>query len=458
MNTFVAATTPPQVVGMESHSSSSSSDNNDDKRKEEEEGEETPVAAGSHVTTPPGIQPSLAVKCKRDRLWRRNFISSSNKNKNKNKKANKDPSNWEQQEGDEDLLGDVDGCCCLPKRIFWKGSLDSQGCPPASTEEIKEIFYHSFMVLGAYAKNLEELTKLIREHHPTFDPHGVVEFQHPQEHGACPPYFIYLSHERKELAMYIRGLQLLHRQDYVTLMNNQKDEQPFDGGYVHHGMYQPAEWSAKHIAPRLKELLLANKGYRFTNVGHSLGAGVAPLFTVLLVKNPELIGGISPELIHSYGFAPPRVMSLDLSIKYAPYITSCVYQDDFFPRVSTKSMKRLFICTFALTGVVVFILWVKQAFQITHSDDPRRLYPPGKICHFVYKKPGRPGHHPIRARIVPSSQGRFERLVLSSSGTTKNHFVLSLCEHLKTYNWPEDLKEPWLVDVLSTRKEKGHCC
>ncbi|CAK9217364.1 unnamed protein product [Sphagnum troendelagicum] len=410
MNTFVAATTPPQVVGMESHSSSSTSDNNDDKRKEEEEGEETPVAAGSHVTTPPGIQPSLAVKCKRDRLWRRNFISSSNKNKNKNKKANKDPSNWEQQ------------------------------------------------ILGAYAKNLEELTKLIREHHPTFDPHGVVEFQHPQEHGACPPYFIYLSHERKELAMYIRGLQLLHRQDYVTLMNNRKDEQPFDGGYVHHGMYQPAEWSAKHIAPRLKELLLANKGYRFTNVGHSLGAGIAPLFTILLVKNPELIGGISPELIHSYGFAPPRVMSLDLSIKYAPYITSCVYQDDFFPRVSTKSMKRLFICTFALTGVVVFILWVKQAFQITHSDDPRRLYPPGKICHFVYKKPGRPGHHPIRARIVPSSQGRFERLVLSSSGTTKNHFVLSLCEHLKTYNWPEDLKEPWLVDVLSTRKEKGHCC
>jgi hypothetical protein len=146
MNTFVAATTPPQVVGMESHSSSSTSDNNDDKRKEEEEGEETPVAAGSHVTTPPGIQPSLAVKCKRDRLWRRNFISSSNKNKNKNKKANKDPSNWEQQVGDEDLLGDVDGCCCLPKRIFWKGSLDSQGCPPASTEEIKEIFYHSFMV------------------------------------------------------------------------------------------------------------------------------------------------------------------------------------------------------------------------------------------------------------------------------------------------------------------------
>lgn len=83
------------------------------------------------------------------------------------------------------------------------------------------------------------------------------------------------------------------------------------------------------------------------------------------------------------------------------------------------------------TGVVVFILWIKQAFQITHSDDPRRLYPPGKICHFVYKKPGRPGHHPIRARVVPSSQGRFERLVLSSSGTTKNHFVLSLCEHLK---------------------------
>jgi hypothetical protein len=32
---------------------------------------------------------------------------------------------------------------------------------------------------------------------------------------------------------------------------------------VHHGMYQPAEWSAKHITPKLKELLLANKGYTF---------------------------------------------------------------------------------------------------------------------------------------------------------------------------------------------------
>jgi hypothetical protein len=35
---------------------------------------------------------------------------------------------------------------------------------------------------------------------------------------------------------------------------------------VHHGMYQPAEWSAKHIAPRLKELLLANKGYAHVKI------------------------------------------------------------------------------------------------------------------------------------------------------------------------------------------------
>jgi hypothetical protein len=83
------------------------------------------------------------------------------------------------------------------------------------------------------------------------------------------------------------------------------------------------------------------------------------------------------------------------------------------------------------TGAVVFIYWLRQAFQSRVSKDTRRLYPPGKIFHFVYKQPGRPGHRPIRARVVPSAEGRFERLVLSSSGTATNHSVLKLAKHLK---------------------------
>jgi len=251
--------------------------------------------------------------------------------------------------------------------------------------------------------------------------------------------------------MYIRGLNLLHRQDYITLMNNQKGEKPFDGGYIHHGMSVPVEWSIKHVAPVLKHHLLANEGYGLTIVGHSLGAGVAALLTTELVKHPEEVGGIDTKRIRAIVFAPPRVMSLDLAIKYSPHVNSVIYQDDFLPRVSTQSMKRLFLMTFALTGPVVFVFWVIQALRSSYAEDVRRLYPPGKIYHFVYKQPGRLGHRPLRARVVPSARGRFERLVLSSSGTTSNHFVLTLCNHLKTYNWPGQLKDSWLTGVLNTK-------
>lgn len=91
------------------------------------------------------------------------------------------------------------------------------------------------------------------------------------------------------------------------------------------------------------------------------------------------------------------------------------------------------LLSFGRTGPVVFIFWAKQAVSDKVQEDVKRLYPPGRIYHFVYKQPGHPGHRPIRARVVPAEnvKGRFERLVLSSSATTSNHFILTLTKHLK---------------------------
>jgi hypothetical protein len=359
---------------------------------------------------------------------------------------------WEAK-GDEDLIGDVKGKFGL-KRVFWKGSLDSQGCPTATSIEIKEIFRHCIRNLGAYGNDMKGLTKPIRKHELHFDSKGVVDLQCPTDVGACPPYFIYVDHEYKEVSMYIRGLNLLHRRDYVVLFKNRKGDKPFDEGFVHHGMFEAADWTAKHVAPILKEQLQSNQGYRLTIVGHSLGAGVAGLFTMLLVRNPELVGLSNADNIRSFLFAPPRVMSIDLTMKYATHINSVIYQDDFLPRVSTKSVKHVFFVTVALNTVVVFIYWLRQTFQSKQEVDTERLYPPGKVYHFVYKQPGRRGKRPIRARVVPSAKGRFERLVLPSVGTVKDHSILLLAKHLKKYEWPKELKDPWLVSVLQTKKKK----
>lgn len=79
-------------------------------------------------------------------------------------------------------------------------------------------------VLGAYGNDMDHLIKPIREHEPQFDSKWVVDLQSPNAAGACPPYFIYVDHENKEVSMYIRGLNLLHRRDYVVLFKNRKGE------------------------------------------------------------------------------------------------------------------------------------------------------------------------------------------------------------------------------------------
>lgn len=84
----------------------------------------------------------------------------------------------------------------------------------------------AIQVLGAYAKDLKGLTKDIQGQYPKFQPDGVVAFEHPKgKAGMCPPYFIHVDHVRKEVGMYIRGLKLVSRTDYVALLANRKGEQ-----------------------------------------------------------------------------------------------------------------------------------------------------------------------------------------------------------------------------------------
>lgn len=353
-------------------------------------------------------------------------------------------------QNDDDIYGDVHGKFRTP-RIFWQGSLDSQGCPRVACAEVKRIFRYIIMNLGAYGNDKKGLTKDINEHDPSFEPNGVVDFQRPSMPGACPPYFIYVDKERQEVSMYIRGLNLMHREDYKVLLNNRRGEKPFDGGYVHFGMSEAAEWAVEKVAPDLKKLLMANPGYRLTIVGHSLGAGVASLLTLFLICDTKKLGGISSDLISCIAIAPPRVMSLDLALKYSLPITSVIYQDDFLPRVSTQAVKK-FICKLSIfkPDAALLVYLSKQLLQMSKTtDDTQRLFPPGKIYHCVYKKPGKSEDRPIRARVVHPEKHKFERIVLSQS-SIQNHYILELTKHLKKYNWPEEVKDKWLKSVLTT--------
>ncbi|MCO5585830.1 hypothetical protein L7F22_039763 [Adiantum nelumboides] len=208
------------------------------------------------------------------------------------------------------------------RQCFWQGSLDSEDCQPADRKDVSNILHHCCMVLGAYGKTIDDLEKEIKKQNPSFDKGCILKFDHPKSRGACPPYFICVDQRRQEIGMYIRGLNLLHRQDYASLMSSRKDEQEFDGGYVHPGMMEPAKWAFKFVAPILRKELLKYSGYQLIIAGHSLGAGVAALFTLLLLQDRAVIGGIPAAQIKGYAIEPPRVMSMELA--HTIYLTSSV--------------------------------------------------------------------------------------------------------------------------------------
>ncbi|KMT00202.1 hypothetical protein BVRB_1g020170 isoform B [Beta vulgaris subsp. vulgaris] len=91
----------------------------------------------------------------------------------------------------------------------------------------------------------------------------------------------------------------------------------------------------------LRGLIEKNPTYTLTLVGHSLGAGVVSLLTLVAVQNLDLLGNIERKRIRCYAMAPPRCMSLNLDVRYADVVNSVVLQDDFLPR-TTADLEDVF--------------------------------------------------------------------------------------------------------------------
>jgi len=112
--------------------------------------------------------------------------------------------------------------------------------------------------------------------------------------------------------------------------------EPFMGGHAHAGILMAARQLYKDLTPILLEALKKHDGYTLTLVGHSLGAGTASLFTILMYSEYNIP-------VHCYAFASPPVVSLDLAKRVQSYgiVTSIVLNDDFVCRVSYGSLEDL---------------------------------------------------------------------------------------------------------------------
>ncbi|KMT00201.1 hypothetical protein BVRB_1g020170 isoform A [Beta vulgaris subsp. vulgaris] len=111
----------------------------------------------------------------------------------------------------------------------------------------------------------------------------------------------------------------------------------------------------------LRGLIEKNPTYTLTLVGHSLGAGVVSLLTLVAVQNLDLLGNIERKRIRCYAMAPPRCMSLNLDVRYADVVNSVVLQDDFLPR-TTADLEDVF------KSLVCYELIVEDSWNIASNQ------------------------------------------------------------------------------------------
>lgn len=72
-------------------------------------------------------------------------------------------------------------------------------------------------------------------------------------------------------------------------------------------------------------------------VGHSLGGGVAALFTTLLKERFRL----PDDRIHCYAFGSPACVNDNLAAKCENNVTAVVLHDDLVPRIGPSSVRLL---------------------------------------------------------------------------------------------------------------------
>ncbi|GAB4861761.1 hypothetical protein Ancab_037016 [Ancistrocladus abbreviatus] len=208
------------------------------------------------------------------------------------------------------------------KRCLYTAGHESENWELASAEEFQPVPRLCRCILAVYEDDLRN---------PIWAPPGgyhmnpdwvILCKDYRETHGQSTPYMIYLDHKNVDVVLAIRGQHLGNQSDYAG-------QTTFDGGYVHNGLLNAARWVFHVEHEVLKDLLESNPTYTLTFVGHSLGAGLVALLTMVVLQNQDLLGNVERKMIRCYALAPTRCTSLNLAIRHADVINSFVLQNDF---------------------------------------------------------------------------------------------------------------------------------
>ncbi|XP_027907683.1 uncharacterized protein LOC114166995 [Vigna unguiculata] len=308
------------------------------------------------------------------------------------------------------------------KKCLYSAGYESENWGLATAQEFEPVPRICRLILAVYEDDVRN---------PQWAPEGgyginpdwvILRKDYGDNQGRVTPYMIYLDHDHAEIILAVSGLNLAKESDYVVLLDNKLGQAEFHGGYVHNGLLKAAGWVFDAEYEVLRKLVAENPTYMLIFTGHSLGAGVVALLTMLAVHNRDKLG-IPRNKIRCFAIASPRCMSLNLAVRYADVINSVVLQDDFLPR-TTAALEDVFK-SLLCWPCLLCIMCLKDTCTLEEKKlrDPRRLYAPGRLYHIVERKPFRLGRFPPVVRTAVPVDGRFEHLVLSCNATSDHAII-----------------------------------
>ncbi|KAF2074752.1 hypothetical protein CYY_003940 [Polysphondylium violaceum] len=145
-----------------------------------------------------------------------------------------------------------------------------------------------------------------------------------------PGHYFAVDHKTKSLVFVIRGT--FNHFDIITDLVAKS--YIYKDGMAHMGILLCAHMKMREMYPLIMKSLDVYKGYRLVVTGHSLGAGVASLFTILFNE-------VQPHIpIRCFSFGAPCVLSLELAnhLKTKSLISTFCMNDDIIPRLSFNSL------------------------------------------------------------------------------------------------------------------------
>jgi len=207
------------------------------------------------------------------------------------------------------------------------------------SNEVLPLAEQSFMEWGSGAANcIKVVHELCRGSEVVFWDHTSSLFS--------PCMYIAVDHKSGWVVLSVRGT--MHTSDVVADLCIEPT--PFLTGRAHSGFAAAAWQLMKDHGPRLARALAAHPGYELVLTGHSMGAGIAALATMLLRARDgdveaalragaEGVGGEPMEVVararaaRCYALACPCVSSLPLARAADLYVTSIVCGKDVIPRL-----------------------------------------------------------------------------------------------------------------------------